>query len=236
MKIEARFCSECGAQLEEGTFFCGECGAKVTEAKKQQKNEPPTTETEHKHNEASTKNSSSNNSGLWLILGIVILIIIGGTYIFIEQQNQSTYVKLDKNEAPDTNYFAATSLATPETDAGPITLLGETYDPSSSFNDSRIAEKKACDNGDAIACSKLGSMYKEGKGVKKDILNALIYYQISCDISDYYCGMLGSIYEKGQGVKQDIFKALKYYKKACDSGNQDGCKNYRILNYSKKNH
>jgi TPR repeat protein len=41
--------------------------------------------------------------------------------------------------------------------------------------------QKACDAGDAEACSKLGQQYYSGKGVKEDRVKAVSLYQKACD-------------------------------------------------------
>ena len=89
-------------------------------------------------------------------------------------------------------------------------------------------------NGDlvqALACSSLGEMYYDGKGVRQDYAKAAELWKKACDMKlGIACGYLGALYGKGEGVRQDKSIAKQYFGKACDLGNQLGCDDYRTLN------
>jgi hypothetical protein len=93
--------------------------------------------------------------------------------------------------------------------------------------------KKQCDNGNSKGCSNLGSMYIQGKGVKKDYFKAVEYYQKACDLnSGDGCVLLGSMYGLGAGVKQSDLKAVEYYQKACDLDDGESCFDIGFMYYA----
>ena len=107
-----KYCSNCGAPLEEGARFCGECGAAVTDLQdsdeskfEQDQIEPGQGETERKDFDPpppklekkirqensktySEDNSPSNNYG-WLIVWMMLFLIIAGgaVYVYLERQS-----------------------------------------------------------------------------------------------------------------------------------------------------
>ena len=87
--------------------------------------------------------------------------------------------------------------------------------------------KKACDVNDYMACSDLGAMYFDGKGVKKDYKKAVELYNKACDgkFADG-CNNLGYMYANGKGVKRDVTRAMGYGRRACDAGSWVACGNF----------
>ena len=91
--------------------------------------------------------------------------------------------------------------------------------------------KKACDLNDGFVCSRLGFLYMNGEGVKKNYSKAKRYYSKACDLNDKSgCYMLGFFYEYGSGgLEQNYLNAKKYYSKACDLNVTKGCVSYNEL-------
>ncbi len=90
---------------------------------------------------------------------------------------------------------------------------------------------KQCNAKEGMACSYLGFLYNEGKGVKQDYFKAKELYEKACNLNNGRgCYNLSSLYYGGKGVKQDYFKAKELASKACDLGEQDGCETYRKFN------
>lgn len=87
--------------------------------------------------------------------------------------------------------------------------------------------KKACDGNYYAACSDLGAMYFDGKGVKKDYKKAVELYNKACDgkFADG-CNNLGHMYAHGKGVKMDMTRAMGYARRACDAGSWVACGNF----------
>ena len=80
------------------------------------------------------------------------------------------------------------------------------------------------------ACYKFGVQYHHGQEVAQDYSKAAHYYQIACDLKNFYgCNNLGVLYYSGKGVKASKNKAKEFFGKACDLGFQDGCDNYKKM-------
>jgi len=94
--------------------------------------------------------------------------------------------------------------------------------------DYNIAKKyfdKAMFN-DPLATFYLGTMYRDGLGVKQNFSRAKSKYVLACNfkIADA-CSSLGYMYNKGMGVEQDYSKAISLNKKGCEEGSALGCLN-----------
>lgn len=72
--------------------------------------------------------------------------------------------------------------------------------------------KIAADNGNAEALLNLGSIYLNGKRVKKDINKAIDYYNKSMEGGSYESAYkLGLLYKEGKEVERDLDKAIEYF-------------------------
>ena len=77
----------------------------------------------------------------------------------------------------------------------------------------------AADKGDAEAQHLLGTMYKNGTGVKQDYQEAARYFRLAADQGDadaQFC--LGMMYLHDDGVRKNPQKALKYIRLAAQQG------------------
>ena len=91
-----------------------------------------------------------------------------------------------------------------------------------------------CEEGDAMSCAALGSMYFSGLGTEKDYEKAEIFgakdenkifrlYEKGCELgSEAACNNLGLIYES----RNDLKKSINLYAKACRKFDGAGCYNY----------
>ena len=61
-----------------------------------------------------------------------------------------------------------------------VLLVGDTVFDKSGIESSFVA-KKACDSGNMLGCSNLGSMYADGKGVEKDLGKAAELFKKACN-------------------------------------------------------
>ena len=98
-------------------------------------------------------------------------------------------------------------------------------------------------NGHAPSQDKIGWMYQNGWGVRKDYAQARIWYQKAAAQGNAYAQTsLGFLYHKGLGIPQDFDEALKWYRKAAAQGVQkakDGIteiSNIKNANTEKKRH
>ena len=87
------------------------------------------------------------------------------------------------------------------------------------------------EQGDAIAQSLLGSVYKEGQGVKQDYFEAVKWYRQAAEQGDTDAQtLLGFSYLLGTGIQVNKALAKEWLGKACDNGDQQGCEAYGELN------
>jgi len=90
-------------------------------------------------------------------------------------------------------------------------LLGDYYIQNNNLEKSLESYKKACSLNEASACTIVGDLHKQGKGVKQDYLQASTYYKKACENDDKdACIHLSEVYQKGEGVEQNIYMS-KYY-------------------------
>jgi uncharacterized protein len=82
--------------------------------------------------------------------------------------------------------------------------------------------KNAAKQGNAMAQVLLGSMYKNGKGLKQNSKEAVTSFRLAAEQGDADGQYnLGSMYDSGQGVKQDYKAAAKWYQLAAEQGVAD---------------
>ncbi len=85
--------------------------------------------------------------------------------------------------------------------------------------------------GNPTAQYEIAHRYATGKGVKKDMGKARVWYQKAAArgfaMAQY---RLGTLYEKGQGVKKDLASARNWYKRAAGKGNRKAMHNLAVLN------
>jgi uncharacterized protein len=82
----------------------------------------------------------------------------------------------------------------------------------------------ACERGEAIGCSGLGVLYRNGFGVTKDDTRAVGLFRKACDGGRMpACSNLGALYDQGEGVAKDAAQAYNFYRKACNGGDAPGC-------------
>jgi TPR repeat protein len=82
--------------------------------------------------------------------------------------------------------------------------------------------KNAAKQGNAMAQVLLGSMYKNGKGLKQNSKEAVKLFRLAAEQGDADGQYnLGTMYDIGQGVKQDYKEAAKWYQLAAEQGFAD---------------
>lgn len=103
--------------------------------------------------------------------------------------------------------------------------LGDYHKKANSYAQALMFYAKACDGGIMLACSYVGILYAEGKGVKQNGAKALELYRKACESGEEYgCVGAGDMYYFGKaGVKKDLIKARSYYTKACELNHAQSC-------------
>jgi len=93
-----------------------------------------------------------------------------------------------------------------------------------SYNSKDYAEalkwyKKAADQGNVDAQTRIGFMYSHGQGVKKDYVEAVKWFREASEQGNAPAqSHLGSMYALGLGVTKDYAEALKWFRMAADQG------------------
>ena len=115
-------------------------------------------------------------------------------------------------------------------DAGSCNDLGVNYELMKEYDNAYANYKKACDAKVQLGCSNLGTLYKNGLGVKKDPKKAVEIYKDSCNSGGTQaCYYLGNAYLKGEIVKQDYYLAMQAYTNACNAGDLPSCANIGVM-------
>jgi TPR repeat protein len=84
--------------------------------------------------------------------------------------------------------------------------------------------EKACARDIAGACTNLGLLYRNGRGVTKDVSRAAALYKKACDANEpSACSNLGLLHNSGEGVAKDESRATALFDKACTAGNAYAC-------------
>jgi uncharacterized protein len=92
---------------------------------------------------------------------------------------------------------------------------GVPHDPQTAFN----WHRKAADQGDATAQTKIGIMYADGQGVPQDFVEAAKWFRQAADQGHPSAQfLLGLLYAGGEGVAKDRVTAAKWFRQAADQG------------------
>ncbi len=98
-------------------------------------------------------------------------------------------------------------------------LVGLYYYTQAKFAQALPWFEKSANQGNRVSQSLLGTMYRNGNGVTRDIEKAFMWYQKAAEQGDamgqYYVGLA---YFGGLNVKQDRIKGVLLIKKAADQG------------------
>lgn len=108
-------------------------------------------------------------------------------------------------------------------------LLGLWAEPAAA-QDADTLYRRACEQGDASACSVLALMFETGQGVTRDLGRAAELYDQACELLDMEaCTILGSLYHRGEGVPRDLARAASLHERSCDGGEPIGCESLGLM-------
>lgn len=99
-------------------------------------------------------------------------------------------------------------------------------------DDARAIElgQRACAGNDAPACTNLGHLIEQGKGVPADPARALPYYIKACAAGHTFgCGSLGVLMAQGRGTPPDETAALPYLQRGCSDEHGEACAHLALL-------
>ena len=93
-------------------------------------------------------------------------------------------------------------------------IIVSTSDPDRMTKLQEVAE-----SGNIYAMNSVGLCFNYGHGVKKNLKEAVKWYQKAADAGNADAMLnLGCCYEKGEGVKKNLKEAMKLYEKAAEQG------------------
>lgn len=96
MSEEKKFCPECGKQLNKEDNFCPDCGHSFATTNENNQNHPEeTTNTVSQRVEqpsTSTKPSKKFALPIGILVGVVVLLLVGGYFLFFNSELQGTWV------------------------------------------------------------------------------------------------------------------------------------------------
>jgi TPR repeat protein len=108
-----------------------------------------------------------------------------------------------------------------------------TYFASAKPQDWKMAlayAERACDGGNTAGCSDAGDIYRDGRGIDKDLVKAVAIYKRGCEGFkagsgwDQNCVSYARALEHGDGVAKDCAAAATYYTRSCHvAGNAYAC-------------
>lgn len=85
--------------------------------------------------------------------------------------------------------------------------------------DNLDALRQAAEQGDAKAQAVLGAAYAEGRGVRKDDVEAVRWYRLAAEQGNASAqNSLGGMYANGRGVLKDDAEAVRCFRKAAEQG------------------
>ncbi len=99
---------------------------------------------------------------------------------------------------------------------------GDIYHKKGDYANAIKLYEKAAAQGNVYALNNLGTMYKNGKGVKQDYLKAKEFYEKAAVQNNAHAQCnLGMMYLHGLGVPQSSDKAIEYFTQAAEQGHED---------------
>ncbi len=163
-----------------------------------------------------TTSSSSDRKAAYMLLGTGIG-LAGAAYGKREKQEKSAVVtnkaefytpyfnNLAKKKIP--YYLGVQQAFCEEKEEIDISYLIETI-------------KDLANKGDPEAQFALGEMYREGRGIAKDEVQAFKWYSKAAEQGNDVAQFgLGWMYQEGRGIAKDEVQAFKWYSKAAEQGN-----------------
>ncbi len=91
--------------------------------------------------------------------------------------------------------------------------------------------RDACNDGNTVACFKVGLDYHTDKYGSD--FEAVRLFKYTCDHGYAKgCSYLGLKYASGKGIRQDYVKAKKFYTIGCEGKDKTGCLNLATLYYA----
>src|SRR5262249_11314036 len=131
-------------------------------------------------------------------------------------------------------FFYERTESSPDQDHPPGTVMTDSVGLSGMNNSSidRLsqASRSAVEKEDGRGLNKLGMIYLNGTGAKRDLSAAFLFINWAAQAGDVSAmNNLGTMYEKGWGTDTDRKRALELYAEAAQLGNQQARDNLQRL-------
>ncbi len=213
-----KFCSKCGAPLEESDRFCPVCGIKIPDFNEPKKNEPAQKKPERKNEIYGQENNRKNNYGLIIAATIIILALVGISYVYISQQKKETQPLSISNSISVTKEEDASALYKK--------ALNYMYGKGVVQDKKKAMDflQKSADLGYPDALYDLGEMYAYGEEVQKDRKKSIELWEKAANKGQSSAlFQLGVIYyaTSDSAVQKDEKKAMEFWQKSADRGNPE---------------
>jgi len=210
-------CTKCGQNIaidEAGAGIsvqCPSCGASITVPNKQ-------------------GNSSKHSSLLrslfdWITAALVVLVValLGYAAYQLTTSDGESWRNLRIHFC---RMIGNTRLAAEAGDAFAQSMVAFDYKLAENYADAAKWYRKAAEQGDASSQLQLAKLYKDGKGVPQDFMEAETWYRTAFlsfqalaeqgkANAQYWLGVL---YAEGNGVSKNSVEAAKWYRKAAEQG------------------
>ncbi len=125
--------------------------------------------------------------------------------------------------------LAAAALTIGPASADPL-QDGARYFQHADYSHALTSWRPLADAGNPIAQNNLGIMYMDGKGVPRNISEAVRYLSLSAAAgSSLGQNNLGGLYRDGKGVPRDYVKAAQWFSASAAQGNSAGMYNLGLM-------
>jgi TPR repeat protein len=121
-------------------------------------------------------------------------------------------------------------FAQPAVAASDDALAGYDAEVKGDYARAQTLYRVAAMAGDAYAQNNLGSLYYTGRGVPKNLVEAMKWFRMAADKGNATArNTLGTMYERGEGIKANPAEAAKWYRLAAEQGMAVAQNNLGIL-------
>ncbi|MFZ2306112.1 MAG: SEL1-like repeat protein [Rhodoferax sp.] len=171
--------------------------------------------------------------------------VAGGLYmdVRVDANGEVETVNILKTPSPELGQYAAAvafrASYKPAVCAGnpcamslPVDIVITALKPGSRFKDAKALDmlRSAAESGDLRAQNDLGERYEYGRGVNRDMAQAIKWYRESAN-QGFASGQnnLGRSYEAGRGVDKNLTEAADWYRKSAEQSYAPAQSNYGYM-------